>query len=107
MLRWILVSVLGLFTATAVAGGTLSDTRRAELRDLLLEDCGSCHGLTMRGGLGPALLPQRLRHRSREALINTVLNGRPGTAMPPWKPLLSHDEAAWLIDQLRQGIHSP
>lgn len=107
MSRWISASVLSLLIATAVSGETLSEARRGELRNLLIQDCGSCHGLTMRGGLGPALLPQQLRDRPRESLIDTVMNGRPDTAMPPWKPLLSRDEAGWLIDQLRHGVTSP
>lgn len=61
----------------------------------------------MRGGLGPALLPENLRDRSRDALIDTVMNGRPDTAMPPWNTMLSREEAAWMIDQLRQGVTSP
>jgi cytochrome c55X len=92
---------------TAFSGETLSPQRRAQLHDLLVQDCGSCHGLTMHGGLGPALLPASLRDKPRELLIDTVMNGRPDTAMPPWAPLLSRDEAAWMIDQLRKGLTSP
>ena len=60
-----------------------------ELRNLLIQDCGSCHGLTMRGGLGPALLPETLQGKPRDYLSNVILEGRPGTAMPGWSPLLS------------------
>lgn len=107
MSRWILVSVLSLFSLAGLAAEPLSAARRAQLHDLLVQDCGSCHGLTMHGGLGPALLPATLRDRPRELLIDTVMNGRPDTAMPPWAPLLSRDEAAWMIDELRRGISSP
>jgi cytochrome c55X len=107
MLRWIVALVLSVPGGVAVSGETLSDARRAELHNLLIQDCGSCHGLTMRGGLGPPLLPQQLRDRPRESLIDTVMNGRPDTAMPPWNNLLSRDEAGWMIDQLRRGVASP
>jgi cytochrome c55X len=98
------LSLLGLASAGAAA---LSAARQVELHNLLVQDCGSCHGLTMRGGLGPALLPENLRDRPREALIDTVMYGRPNTAMPPWNRMLSREEAAWMIDQLRHGITSP
>jgi cytochrome c55X len=98
------LSLLGLASATA---GPVSAARQVNLHNLLVQDCGSCHGLTMRGGLGPALLPENLRERSREALIDTVMYGRPNTAMPPWNSMLSREEAAWMIDQLRQGVTSP
>jgi cytochrome c55X len=100
----LVLSLLGLGSASAEP---LAAARQVELHNLLVQDCGSCHGLTMRGGLGPALLPENLRDRPREALIDTVLNGRPDTAMPPWNRMLSRDEAAWMIDQLRHGITSP
>ena len=33
---------------------TISAQRSEELRNLLIQDCGSCHGITLKGGLGPA-----------------------------------------------------
>lgn len=83
---------------------TLPASEQLRLKRLLVQDCGSCHGLRMTGGLGPALTPARLRPLPRESLVATVLQGRPGTAMPPWQGLLNTQEAAWLIDQLLKGL---
>lgn len=77
--------------------------RQAELLYLLKHDCGSCHGMTRRGGLGPALLPANLRGRPPQLMVNTVLDGRPGTPMPPWRGLLTEQEVRWLVEQLRAG----
>jgi len=77
---------------------------KKELRNLLVQDCGSCHGLTMRGGLGPALLPETLADKPDAVLVSTIMDGRPGTAMPPWRPLLSEDDANWMVQQLKQGL---
>lgn len=71
---------------------------------LLKQDCGSCHGLTMKGGLGPALLPAALRGKDEGALVSIILDGVPGTPMPPWRFELDDEEAAWLVRQLAQGI---
>lgn len=107
MSHWISALVLSLLVASSPAAEPLTAARRAELHDLLVQDCGSCHGLTMHGGLGPALLPDTLRDKPRELLIDTVMNGRADTAMPPWAPLLSREEAAWMIDQLQRGLATP
>ncbi len=79
--------------------------RTAQLANLLVQDCGSCHGLRFRGGLGPALLPDNLGGKPRQFLISTILDGRPGTAMPAWRALLNDEEAAWLVDRLLMGVH--
>ena len=101
MQRWILT--LALSAATTVAAAQPDPARQAALLHLLQQDCGSCHGLTMRGGLGPALLPHTLAGKPKDFLVRTIIDGRPGTAMPPRRPFLNEQEAAWLVDRLMQG----
>lgn len=78
--------------------------RRGELVRLVRHDCGSCHGLTLRGGLGPPLTPQALAGKSAAYLKAMILDSRPGTAMPHWRALLSEAEAAWIAAKLLQGM---
>ena len=85
------------------ASAALDTARQAELLYLLKHDCGSCHGMTRSGGLGPPLLPSNLQGRPRLFMVNTVLDGRPGTPMPPWRGLLTEQEVHWLVDALRRG----
>jgi cytochrome c55X len=75
--------------------------RQTELRNLLKNDCGACHGLTLQGGIGPALLPENLAGKADELLVETILEGRKGTAMPPWKWFMNRDEVVWLLSVLR------
>jgi len=95
--------VIGATTALALAAGP-APARRAALIDLLRQDCGACHGMTLKGGLGPSLLPDALAGKETAALIDTVLDGRPGTPMPPWRPFLTPAEVSWLIENLKRGI---
>lgn len=81
-----------------------SASRQRELVHLVRQDCGSCHGMTLQGGLGPALLPQTLREKSPEGLAATIYSGRPGTPMPPWKQFLSEAEAEWIVYKLMNGF---
>jgi cytochrome c55X len=87
--------------------GTLPPERQQELEYLLYQDCGSCHGMRLTGGLGPALTPAALGGKPRELLFDTIREGRSGTPMPPWKNLLGDDEIAWLVDYLMQERQTP
>ena len=56
---------------------------------LYWDKCSGCHGLERQGGTGPALVPQRLEGIDGGVLKNTISDGRSGTAMPPWKGILT------------------
>lgn len=80
--------------------------RQRELIHLLVQDCGSCHGLTLKGGLGPALLPHNLKDKDSEFLAEVILEGVPGTPMPPWNVEITELEAKWLVQRMKEGgIH--
>ncbi len=93
--------VMQLFIQSAIA--EVDTTRQNELRYFVKHDCGSCHGMTLKGGLGPALLPERLSAMPKSFLVSTILEGRPNTAMPAWKSMLTVDEASWIAEQLQHG----
>lgn len=86
---------------TIVAAQTPADT--AKLGNLVRQDCGSCHGLTLKGGLGKPLTVDHLKQWDREQIIHIILDGVPGTPMPAWRPLLTEVEAAWIADALQRG----
>lgn len=103
-------SVLGALIVLALAGAARAEPaaeRRTELLYMLKHDCGSCHGMTLKGGLGSPLSPDVLAARDSRDLVEIILNGIPGTPMPPWRPLLSNDDAAWLAGALKQGRGLP
>ena len=88
--------------AMAVAG-PIPEARTHDLREMVRQDCGSCHGLRLTGGLGTAITPDVLAGRDPDDLAALILDGLPGTAMPGWRPLLSGDEARWIADYLLEG----
>ena len=102
MYKLILFTLLA--TGTAVVMAETPDAgRQAQLLYLLKHDCGSCHGMTRKGGLGPALLPENLHDFPPEFLVTTIMDGRPGTPMPPWRGELSEADARWLVEALNRG----
>lgn len=81
--------------------------RQAELMHLLRQDCGACHGMTRQGGLGSPITAQALVDRPEDSLVATILQGRPGTAMPPWQPFMTPAEARWLVWVFKNGKGLP
>ena len=102
MLKWGVIVLFAILANPAFAD-TISAQRKGALLNLLKHDCGSCHGLTMKGGLGPSLSPADLDGKTSEDLVDVILDGVPGTPMPPWRPELSREEAVWLVDRLKEG----
>lgn len=77
--------------------------QRPDLIDLVSQECGSCHGQTLKGGLGPDLRAQTLKGRSADNLAEIILYGIPDTAMPGWHPLVSKQDALWIANYLLRG----
>lgn len=103
MFRFPVLLALAAVCTTALAGDP-APGRRAELLHLLRQDCGACHGLTLKGGLGPSLEPAVLAAKDAEQLSFVILRGRRGTPMPPWDAFLTQAEARWMVEQLRKGL---
>lgn len=95
-----------LFTGAAYADtDQLSQKRIGELEHIVKQDCGSCHGMTLKGGLGTPLLPEDLEGKNADFLTYTIMQGRPGTAMPPFNAIFNETEARWIAEQLLKGAY--
>jgi cytochrome c55X len=81
-----------------------SPQRQEVLVRLVRQDCGSCHGMRLHGGLGPALTAEALADKPAESLAATIVHGRAGTPMPPWRSMLGADDVRWIVEQLLAGF---
>jgi len=102
-----LLSLLLAFPAFAALAQPVEEpdaVRARALVHMVRQDCGSCHGMRLTGGLGPALTPAALADFPLENLAAVIYHGRPGTPMPPWKAMLSEPEARWVAQRLLQGF---
>lgn len=98
-------ALVAAFASASEAKPVAPEAQRArELIHIVRQDCGSCHGLTLAGGLGPALTPDALVDKPFEGLVAAVVSGRPGTPMPPFRGIVSEPEAEWIVDQLMRGF---
>lgn len=78
--------------------------RQQQLVRVVRQDCGSCHGMRLTGGLGPALTVDRMADYPLDSLLAVIRHGRPGTPMPGWAPMLSEADARWIAQRLQQGF---
>jgi cytochrome c55X len=90
-------------TTPSRAQEIVHDKTSAQLEQMVRQDCGSCHGLTFKGGLGSPLLPENLSAYSVDDLTTIILDGLPGTAMPPWRAVVSRHDAIWMAQYLKEG----
>lgn len=102
--NWLLFSFGAGLTVTGFISGLSAGEREEKLIRLVRQDCGSCHGLTLKGGLGRPLLPEALRYYDEEMLSKVILDGLAGTPMPPWRPLMSERDALWIAVKLKEGF---
>lgn len=97
------VPLLCLLGGAEVQAGSLPAERKAGLDYLLHQDCGSCHGMTLQGGLGPPLLAERFTDWDIDSLVAMIRVGNPARAMPPWGDLLSDADARYLAERIKNG----
>lgn len=95
-------SLLALLALTLPVAAEVTPERAAVLEHMVIQDCGSCHGLTLKGGLGRPLTRDALAQAAPEGLAQIILDGVPGTAMPPWRPLISEADAIWIARYLKK-----
>ncbi len=98
-----MVVLAGLLAASAAAAEPMPAAREQALVHMVRQDCGSCHGMRLTGGLGPALTPQALAGKPLESLVATIYQGRPGTPMPGWRAMITEEEARWIAETLLAG----
>ena len=90
--------------SSAATAAEVSAERRAELERLVVQDCGSCHGMRLTGGLGAPITPAALAGRARSDIRTVIHDGLPGTAMPPWRPLISEADADWIAEAVVERL---
>ena len=93
--------LIGLAAITSLAATmAMAGTSKMDFAKVYEKECQGCHGPIHQGGVGSDLRPAVLKKKSREFLVETIMNGRKNTAMPAWKAKFSKDDAAGMIDWL-------
>jgi cytochrome c55X len=98
----LLLVAISLLPLAGTAEVGLDHRRQQALIYMLHQDCGSCHGMRLTGGLGPALLSAELQQKPDAYLKHVIAKGVPDSAMPPWENILEPAEIDFLVTYLKQ-----
>ena len=99
----LLIALAVLVPVAAHAAGDFDKATEDRLANMVRQDCGSCHGLSLKGGLGAPIRAADLTALDVEALREIVLHGVPGTPMPGWAGIIDEHEADWIARKLKEG----
>ncbi|WP_456429815.1 cytochrome D1 domain-containing protein [Nitratifractor sp.] len=90
------------YVAAASLAATVAQagTSKMNFAKMYEKECQGCHGPIHQGGVGADLRPKALKKKNKQMLVDTILHGKPGTAMPAWKSKFSRDDAAGMVDWL-------
>ena len=62
------------------------------------------HALVYLSVKGCTLSSDALADKPAASLVATILQGRPGTPMPPFLGLLGTEEITWIVERLQEGF---
>lgn len=84
-----------------VSTGLFADVSGMDVEQVFERECQGCHGPNHEGGVGSDLRPGVIEKVNSYMLAETILNGRAGTAMPPFKEKFSQADADKMVDYLQ------
>ncbi len=84
-----------------VSTGLFAGTSSMNVEVMFEKECQGCHGPNHEGGVGSDLRPNTIAKKNSYMLAETILNGRPGTAMPQFKEKFTKADADKMVDYLQ------
>ncbi len=93
--------IMSVAAMAVVTSGLAADTSKMDLEKVFEKECQGCHGPNHEGGVGSDLRPNIIKDKNAYELASTILNGRPGTAMPQFKDKFTSSDADAMVDYLQ------
>ncbi len=84
-----------------VSTGLFAGSSAMNVEKVFEKECQGCHGPNHEGGVGSDLRPKVTAKKNAYMLAETILNGRPGTAMPQFKEKFTKADADKMVDYLQ------
>ena len=85
----------------AASSSLFADTSNMDVEKMFEKECQGCHGPNHEGGVGSDLRPSQITKKNSYVLAEAILNGRAGTAMPPFANKMNKGDADKMVDYLQ------
>ena len=95
--------VMSAAALAVVSTGLFAGTSSMDVERVFERECQGCHGPNHEGGVGSDLRPAVISKKNAYTLSETILNGKPGTAMPEFKEKFSKGDADKMVDYLQHA----
>jgi len=92
--------IISTITIIVVSSTLFAGTSQMNFAKIYKQVCAGCHGPIHQGGVGSDLRPDALKKVEVYTLVETIMEGKAGTAMPAWKSTFSKDDAAGMLNWL-------
>ncbi|MBF0263906.1 MAG: c-type cytochrome [Gammaproteobacteria bacterium] len=99
---WAVAITLVLLAYSSVVAADVTQSRRQEIKQFVLEECTYCHGMKLQGDVGPPLQHYNLRLLPDGYIAEYIRVGRPGTRMRSWGDAFTREELKWLAQWLKR-----
>lgn len=97
--QWILLGI----AAWLLGASGLAMAGKSKVDDIYRENCASCHGASLDGGMGGSLSDSNWKHGASDREIAVAIsNGIPDAGMPSFKEALSAEEIRSLVVFIRE-----
>ena len=93
--------ILSVGAMALISTGLFADTSKMDVEKMFEKECQGCHGPNHEGGVGADLRPAKLEKKNAYTLAEVILDGRPGTAMPPFAEKMNQADAQKMVDYLQ------
>lgn len=96
------INKVALAIASVAIAGSFTAASAFDPDKVYEQECQGCHGPMHQGGVGSDIRPDKIKDKTSMFLAETILEGRAGTAMPPFKGTISKNEASQMVDYLQK-----
>ena len=93
--------VTSIAALAVVSTGLIAGTSNMDVEKVFERECQGCHGPNHEGGVGSDLRPTVIAKKNAYKLSEVIMNGKAGTAMPPFKEKMNKDDADKMVDYLQ------